>query len=141
MDAKMREGGLDADLLERVAGLSPAGQRWLRTVLVAIDDLQTIDERSDDGRRRTATKEKRAPARPVANLEDVIEGKSTLDDQLEEYPELTEEMEGLAQVIDLLREQGAARRRTGEQILREEILGEPPEESAEEDEEGREEAE
>jgi hypothetical protein len=72
----------------------------------------------------------------------VVKGKSTLDEQLEEYPELSEEMEGLAEVIDMLREHGAARRRTGEQILREEILGRPAEsedDSEEDDPEGDEE--
>jgi hypothetical protein len=62
----------------------------------------------------------------------VVKGKSTLDEQLEAYPELSEEMEGLAEVIDMLREAGEARRRTGEQILREEILGRPEEERDEE---------
>jgi hypothetical protein len=129
MYGKGREGGLDGDLAVRLAGLSRAGQRWLRMALLAIEDLETADVAAG-GRRpqRRRTDERPVKQRPAANLEDVVKGKSTLDEQLEAYPELSEEMEGLAEVIDMLREAGEARRRTGEQILREEILGRTPEE-------------
>jgi hypothetical protein len=146
MYQRSREDGIDRDLVARIAGLSPAGQRWLRTAILAVEGLDVAD-RAGGGRpaRRPPVKElPQRPPRPrkAADLEDVVKGKSTLDEQLEEYPELSEEMEGLAEVIDMLREHGAARRRTGEQILREEILGRPAEsedDSEEDDPEGDEE--
>jgi hypothetical protein len=127
MYQKRAEGGVDRDLMLRVAGLSRPGQRWLRMALIAIEGLDATDtqtpERGTRPRPRGRTAEEPPKQRPAANLEDVAAGKSTLDEQLEAYPELSEEMEGLADVIDMLREAGEARRRTGEQILREEILG------------------
>lgn len=71
------------------------------------------------------------PARPAANLEDVITGKADLREQLEAYPELSSELEGLADVIDLLRETGSRRRRRGEEVLRELLEGEKGDEDAE----------
>ena len=143
MYRESRERGVDADLATRISGLSRASQRWLKMALVAIGDLDVEHEeaapaRPDDGPRVRQEDEAQAPSpreRPAANLEDVITGKSTLSEQLEEYPELSDEMEGLADVIDLLREAGEARRKRGDQILRDEILGEA-EEKAEEDQEG-----
>ncbi len=67
-------------------------------------------------------------------LEDVIAGKSKLDEQLETYPELADELEGIGDVIDMLRDLGESRRRRGEDILREDILGEGREDSDERDE-------
>jgi len=64
-----------------------------------------------------------------ADLEDVITGKANLREQLEAYPELSNELEGLGDVIDLLREAGERRRRRGEEILRELLEGDGPEES------------
>jgi len=123
MYRESRERGVDADLASRVGGLSRASQRWLKMALVALGDLD--DEREEDESARGAVSVQEEPGlRPAANLEDVITGKSTLEEQLEAYPELSDEMEGLADVIDLLREAGEARRRRGDQILREEILGE-----------------
>jgi hypothetical protein len=72
---------------------------------------------------------------PASSLEDVIEGRAKLDDQLDAYPELAEELEGLGEIIDLLRGVGESRRRRGEQILREEILGDKPEDESSEPEE------
>ena len=135
MYGESRERGVDADLASRVGGLSKASQRWLKAALVALADLDA--EREEEGPARGTAKVQDEPAgqRPAANLEDVITGKSTLEEQLEAYPELSDEMEGLADVIDLLREAGEARRKRGDQILRDEILGEG-EEKAEEDQEG-----
>jgi len=139
MYRESRERGVDADLASRVSGLSRASQRWLKMALVAIGDLEV--EREEDAPTRDPIAQPDPPTsrRPRANLEDVITGKSTLDQQLEEYPELSDEMEGLADVIDLLREAGEARRRRGDQILREEILGEgeeKAEDKPERDQEG-----
>ena len=79
------------------------------------------------------TRAKRAPRPTRATLEDVVTGKADLREHLAAYPELSEELDGMADVIDLLREAGARRRRRGEQILREEILGEAPEGNGEDE--------
>jgi hypothetical protein len=55
----------------------------------------------------------------------VITGKAKLE-EAEQYPELAEELEGLGEIIDMLRGLGESRRKRGEQILREEILGGKP---------------
>ena len=59
-----------------------------------------------------------------------------LRDQLEAYPELSNELEGLADVIDLLREAGERRRRRGEEVLRELLEGDGEGEGEGRDEEG-----
>lgn len=116
---------IDPALLERVAGMERAGQRWLRTALLAVtsnDQLipdQPVQRLAEPGP-VTAVEREAAPA----TLEDVISGKANLRDHLEAFPELSEELDGLAEIIDLLRESGERRRGKGEQILREEILGE-----------------
>jgi hypothetical protein len=78
--------------------------------------------------------QRRAPKRRLAppavepstpGLEDVITGKARLED-LDQYPELESELEGLGEIIDMLRSAGEARRKRGDEILREEILGQPP---------------
>lgn len=119
----MAEGHrLDESLVRRVALLSRGGQRWLKTALQAIETIEPAAiseaERDDQPRR---------PERPLlkpADLEDVITGKAKLQEQLESYPELSNELEGLGDVIDLLREGGERRRRRGEEILRELLEGE-----------------
>src|SRR2546428_818691 len=128
-----REGALeriDPSLVARVAALSPAGQRWLKTALHAVNT--TADLPAARGEPPRASPGRRAP-----NLEDVISGKADLREHLESYPELVEELEGLADIIDMLRDAGEKRRKRGEQILREEILGDGPggRRSAPEDEE------
>jgi hypothetical protein len=136
MYRESRERGVDSDLAARVGGLSRASQRWLKMALVAIGDLDVEREEAPPARQDEAPQAPSPRHRPTANLEDVIRGKSTLDEQLEEYPELSDEMEGLADVIDLLREAGEARRRRGDQILREEILGEGSKEEEGKEQEG-----
>ena len=124
MYRESRERGVNADLASRVGRLSRASQRWLKMALVAIEGVDVDGGEEDVPARDAASVQEEPPSqRPPANLEDVITGKSTLEQQLEAYPELSDEMEGLADVIDLLREAGEARRRQGDQILREEILG------------------
>lgn len=110
----------------RVAGLSRGSQRWLKTTLQALASDDRIPE-PEDVEPRPKARAKTEPRPKPATLEDVITGKADLREHLEAYPELSEELEGMADVIDLLREAGARRRRRGEQILREEILGQPPE--------------
>lgn len=114
---------LDEALISRLASMSGGSQRWLKTALQAIS---ISDDAAED-----------VPAMPTAepppretpsapDLEDVLSGKTTLGEQLERYPELAEELDGLSDIVDLLRDAGERRRSRGEQILREEILGEEP---------------
>jgi hypothetical protein len=123
----MRDGGdrgLDPDLIERLAEMPAQGQRWLKTVLVTIRGFDDADPPREAVApvvpvAMQAVEEPPQVQRPPADLEDVISGKARLEDQLEAYPELAEELEGLSDVIDLLREAGQARRRKGEDVLRE----------------------
>lgn len=132
---------VDESLIVRIATLSHGGQRWLKTAIQAIVTSEVVleagEESSPGPRRRPKAPELEPPAREPASLEDVITGKADLREHLESYPELQDELEGLADVIDLLREAGERRRKRGEQILREEILGEPPSDQEGRDDEGR----
>ncbi len=134
---------VDESLIVRIATLSRGGQRWLKTAIQAIVTSEVVleaeEERPPRSRRRPKAPELEPPAREPASLEDVITGKADLREHLESYPELQDELEGLADVIDLLREAGERRRKRGEQILREEILGEAPgdEEGPEDETRGR----
>lgn len=141
------KGRLDPALAGRVARMSGGSQRWLRTALQAIlanDEMMDVDasvERPagmelDVGPFEEKTKGPEQAER-LPDLEDVLMGKSTLEEQLEAYPELAEELDGLTDIVDLLREAGERRRKRGEQILREEILGDEPEEDEPEEEEDR----
>ncbi len=116
---------IDESLYRRVSSLSRGEQRWLKLAIQAIRTTESSPtaepeniEASPEPRRLKA-----------ANLEDVITGKANLREQLEAYPELAGELEGLADVIDMLREAGERRRRKGEDILRELLEGEGHEES------------
>jgi hypothetical protein len=131
---------VDPTLLVRVASMSRGSQRWLKTVLQTIQasDLDAGEEREraePEPMRRPPPRLQRAPA----NLEDVITGKADLREQLESYPELSNELEGLAEVIDLLREAGERRRKRGEDVLRELLEGEQRERDRGQEEEGGEE--
>jgi hypothetical protein len=129
-------GDIDPSLLRRVAALSSGSQRWLKTTLQAVRASGAEEDEGPDIEEQPA--EDARPARrpsklqaPPADLEDVITGKADLREQLESYPELSNELEGLADVIDLLREAGERRRKKGEEILREllEGDGETPDEN------------
>ncbi len=120
---------MDESLLARVSEMSPGSQRWLKTALQAI-----VTTESDEDQQPAPLQQLDVPrtessdrAQTPASLEDVLNGQADLRDHLKSYPELAEELEGLADVIDLLREAGESRRKRGEQILREEILGDTPE--------------
>jgi hypothetical protein len=132
------EQGLDPDLVERLAEMPEQGQRWLKTALVAIRGFDDADppRMTVTPVATPAVEEPPQVARPPADLEDVISGKARLEDQLEAYPELAEELEGLSDVIDLLREAGQARRRRGEDVLRELGLVPPERETETQDGEG-----
>ena len=123
---------VDPSLVVRVAALSPSSQRWLKT---AIQAIRSTAAGAAEGAEGTEERPRPRPTRlqkPAANLEDVITGKADLREQIESYPELSNELEGLADVIDLLREAGERRRKRGEEILRELLEGEgeraPPDE-------------
>jgi hypothetical protein len=126
-------GNVDPALLSRIATLSPGGQRWLKT---AIQTMRTMPVGADNAselpaepppqlrrRRPGRTPTEKKPAGPP-DMEDIITGKADIK-ELDAYPELAEQMEGMGEVIDMLRGLGEARRKRGEQILREEILGQP----------------
>lgn len=125
-----RIADVDESLIARIATLSRGGQRWFKTAIQAIATSEVVleaeEERPAKPRRRPKAPELEPPTKEPASLEDVITGKADLREHLEAYPELQDELEGLADVIDLLRESGERRRKRGEQILREEILGERP---------------
>ena len=114
---------LDDALISRIASMSGSSQRWLKTALQAISLSDVTDE--DLAEAQIAEPPLReTPSAP--DLEDVLSGKATLSEQLERYPDLAEELDGLSDIVDLLRDAGERRRSRGEQILREEILGEEP---------------
>lgn len=128
---------VDPSLIVRVSALSRGSQRWLKTALQVLDSSDVESVTAPRATERRAPPRKPAPLqKPPANLEDVITGKADLREQLESYPELSNELEGLADVIDLLREAGDRRRKRGEDILRELLEGE--EEQTEEDAGGEE---
>lgn len=124
---------IDETLILRLAALSPGTQRWLKTALQSIRTMPGSQEDELDWEPPAAVVEEPERAHP-SPLEDVITGRAKLDEQLEAYPELSEELEGIGDVIDMLRDLGASRRRRGEDILREEILGDGADEDEDRDE-------
>ena len=117
---------LDEALVRKVASLAPGTRRWLKTTLQTIRTSAPVREPNEKASPWEPVDEKKPRANP-ATLEDVIAGKADLREQLDAYPDLREELDGIADIVDLLREAGERRRKRGEQILREEILGEQPE--------------
>ncbi|MEO8457353.1 MAG: hypothetical protein ABI559_06020 [Chloroflexota bacterium] len=120
---------VDPALLSRIAQLSPGSQRWLKTAIVT---MRTMPARAEDSEpdvevppqlRRRLPQVEKEPERHPPDMEDIITGKVDIK-ELDKYPELAEQMEGMGEVIDMLRGLGESRRKRGEQILREEILGE-----------------
>ncbi|MCH8050448.1 MAG: hypothetical protein IIC86_00325 [Chloroflexi bacterium] len=63
-----------------------------------------------------------APEPRPPDLDDLLTGRRSLKEQLEARPELAEELEGLADVIGMLRELGQERRKKGEDILGDDFL-------------------
>ena len=138
----MARGDIDRELLGRVASLTPAQQRWLRTVLATIfsmDDAarllpaeQTRPRRAKpEPRPRRAVAEEPVAERP-SGLDKVLSGEGVSED---EYPELADELQGIADIASLLRESGSEKRRFGEEILRLLDNGSPSEEGEEEEDE------
>ena len=131
------EPKVDSELLGRVAALTPAEQRWLRTVLQSVFTIDLPQKRGADekppeslrrAQPRTAESET-APGRRRKGLDELLSGEGASE---EEYPELADELKGIADVANLLREGGRERRRVGEEIMR---LLEGSEEADSEDEE------
>lgn len=120
---------LDPALVERVAGMSAGGQRWLKTAIstiksIPLDDEARENERAADRPRARGVRPQTAPdVIPPPGLEEMLTGRASLD-AMDAYPELAEELEGLGDIIGMLRSLGEERRKRGEQILRDEILGE-----------------
>ncbi len=112
---------VDESLFRRVSSLSRGEQRWLKLAIQALRTTDAAPTLEPETHEEPPPQPRRLKA---ANLEDVITGKANLRDQLEAYPELAGELEGLADVIDMLREAGERRRGKGEDILRELLEGE-----------------
>ena len=119
------EPKIDRELLGRVASLTRGQQRWLRTVLQSVVTMEPAAR--EPAPRRPAEEERprragprRAEPEPAQeprrkDLDDLLSGE---DVSAEEYPELAEELEGIGDIADLLRESGRERRRFGEEIMR-----------------------
>ena len=132
-----REGSLpdiDETLLAQVAALPHGGQRWLRTALHTIATIEPETE-VEEKRPRPAPRREAKPPQPdrpsagrAGSLDEVLSGEAGLKEQVEAYPELAEELKGIADIADLLRELGRERRRLGEDALRE-MEPEPGDES------------
>jgi len=132
----------------------PRGQqRWLRTVLqsiLAMDEprprARVVEEEERPRRRRPPEAEgkprPRRPQRPeperepereierTPGLERLLAGETPGE---EEYPEMAEEIKGIADIADLLRESGQERRRFGEELRRLLESGSSEEEKGEEE--------
>jgi len=123
------EPKLDRELLGRVAALTPGQQRWLRTILQSIFTMRepaagsggrTAEEAEMREERPRRTKPKTARPAPVEEprrqgLDDLISGEAGAE---ESYPELADELKGIGDIADLLRESGRERRRFGEELMR-----------------------
>jgi len=117
------EPKLDRQLLGRVAALTPGQQRWLRTVLQSIFSMEapagqvTREEPQERPRQAKPRTAKPAPAEEPREqgLDKLLSGEGAAE---EEYPELADELKGIGDIADLLREGGRERRRFGEELMR-----------------------
>ena len=128
-DDKTRD--IDPQVLRRVAGSSRATQRWLKTALQTIRTMPPAGEAALRVRparpepvpdAEPAPEPGPAPERRLPDLDDLLTGRRSLKEQLEARPELAEELEGLADVIGMLRDLGRERRKKGEDILGDDFL-------------------
>lgn len=121
-------------------------QRWLRTILASVfsmDDaareapVESLPERArarPRRRERAPEREREGAAKAESrseSLEKVLRGEGVSE---EEYPELADELQGIADIAALLRESGRERRRFGEELLRLLESSEPSEGSEDEEE-------
>src|SRR3990172_5006292 len=127
------EPKMDRELLGRVAALTSGQQRWLRTVLQSIFAMEA-PERPRPAKPKTAKPEPAEEPRRQG-LDKLLSGEGAAE---EEYPELADELKGIGDIADLLREGGRERRRFGEELMR--LFGSPEvdAEGGEEGEEGEE---
>ena len=134
---------VDRELLGRVAALTPGQQRWLRTVLQSVFTMEVPGKRRAE--EEAAERPRRAKPQPAApeaaeeprrrGLEELISGEGGAE---EDFPELADELKGIADIADLLREGGRERRRFGDELMR---LFEAPEGSSGKDDEEEDEVE
>ena len=126
---------IDPQVLRRLAGPSRATQRWLKTALQTIRTMPPAGEgapRARPARPTPATDPEPEPRAP--DLDDLLTGRRSLKEHIEARPELAEELEGLADVIDMLRDLGRERRKEGEDILHREDFLSPADDEEEPDE-------
>ncbi len=133
---------VDRELLGRVAALTPGQQRWLRTVLQSVFTMETPRKRrGEEEPEERPRRRKRRPAAPEAaeeprrrGLDELLSGEGGSE---EDFPELADELKGIGDIADLLREGGRERRRFGEELrhLFEGAEGSSGEEKEEEEEE------
>jgi hypothetical protein len=119
------EPRLDRDLLGRVAALTPGQQRWLRTVLQSVFTMDPPTKRTAEEEAYERPRDVRAPAtepEPKAKeepkrkgLDELLSGEGVSE---EDYPELADDLKGIAGIVDLLRESGRERRSFGEELMR-----------------------
>ena len=117
------EPKVDRELLGRVAALTPGQQRWLRTVLQSVFTMEPPARRragaEPEARPRRAKPQAAEPApeeeRRRKGLDELLSGDKGSED---EYPELADELKGIGDIADLLREGGRERRRFGEELMR-----------------------
>ena len=102
--------------------MTPGQQRWLRTVLQSVFTMETARKRSgeEEPEERPRRREKR-PAAPEAaeeprrrGLDELLKGEGGSE---EDFPELADELKGIGDIADLLREGGRERRRFGEELM------------------------
>lgn len=128
---------IDPDVLARVAATSRSTQRWLKTAIHTIRTMPPAREQSEEyepppsrpPQRRSTLPERVIEEREEApgSFDDMLTGRKGLDEQLEAHPELKEELEGLSDIIDMLKDVGKRRREMGEEALREELRREAEE--------------
>jgi hypothetical protein len=133
------EPKIDRELLGRVASLTRGQQRWLRTVLQAILTMEPAARRPAGEERPRRAEPRPAEGEPAQerrrqDLDDLLSGEEVSE---EDYPELADELKGVGDIADLLRESGRARRRFGEEIMRLLEGSDGSEEDGEEDEGAR----
>ncbi len=114
---------VDRELLGRVAALTPGQQRWLRTVLQSVFTMETPRKRrAEEELEERPRRAKPQPSAPEAaeeprrrGLEELLSGEGGAE---EDFPELADELKGIADIADLLREGGRERRRFGDELMR-----------------------
>ncbi len=117
---------VDRELLGRVAALTPGQQRWLRTVLQSVFTMETPRKRrAEEEPEERPRRAKPRPAAPEAaeepqeprrrGLEELLSGEGGSE---EDFPELADELKGISDIADLLREGGRERRRFGDELMR-----------------------